>query len=64
VKVIGGTLGVAGGGEYRPLVVTQDLQPRSDIRGVILADFGCDAKVGTEEGCTYLGVFAYPREKV
>jgi hypothetical protein len=50
VKVIGGTLGVTGGGKDRPLVLTQDFQPRSDISGMILTGFRGDAQVGAQEG--------------
>ena len=46
MQIIGGLLRVAGGGEDRPLVVLQDLQPRRDIGGVVVAGFGRDAKIG------------------
>jgi len=42
-------LRLAGGGEDRPLVVLQDLQPRRDIGGVVVAGFRRDAKIGAEK---------------
>jgi hypothetical protein len=49
VKIIGGLLRVAGGGEDRPLVVLQDFEPGRDIGGVVVAGFGRNAKVGAEK---------------
>ena len=49
MQIIGGLLRVAGGGENRPLVVLQDLQPRRDIGGVVVAGFRRDAKIGAEK---------------
>ena len=49
MQIIGGLLRVAGGGEDRPLVVFQDLQPRRDIGGVVVAGFRRDAKIGAEK---------------
>ena len=49
VEIIGGLLRVAGGGEDRALVVLQDLQPRRDVSGVVVAGFRGDAKIGAEE---------------
>jgi hypothetical protein len=49
VEIIGGLLRVAGGGEDRALVVLQDLKPRRDISGVVVAGFRRDAKIGAEK---------------
>ena len=43
MEIIGGLLRVAGGGEDRALVVLQDLKPRRDIGGVVVAGFRRDA---------------------
>jgi hypothetical protein len=40
---------MAGGGEDRALVVLQDLKPRRDISGVVVAGFRRDAKIGAEK---------------
>jgi hypothetical protein len=45
-EIIGCLLRVAGGGEDRPLVVLQDLQPWRDLGGVVVASFRRDAKIG------------------
>jgi predicted GNAT superfamily acetyltransferase len=49
MQIIGGLLRMAGGGEDRPLIVLQDLQPRRDIGGVVVAGFRRDAKIGAEK---------------
>ena len=46
MQIIGGLLRMAGGGEDRALVVLEDLQPRRDIGGVVVAGFRRDAKIG------------------
>ncbi len=46
MQIIGGLLRVAGGGEDRALIVLEDLQPRRDIGGVVVAGFRRDAKIG------------------
>jgi len=51
VKIIGGLLRMAGGGEDRPLVVFQDFQPGRDIGGVVVAGFRRDAKIGAKKSC-------------
>ena len=49
MQIIGGLLRMAGGGEDRPRIVLQDLQPRRDIGGVVVAGFRRDAKIGAEK---------------
>ena len=46
VEIIGGLLRVAGGDEDRALIVLEDLQPRRDVGGMIVAGFRRDAKIG------------------
>jgi hypothetical protein len=49
VQEIHGALRVGGGGEDRPLVLTEDFEPAFDVGGVILANLGGQFEVGGEE---------------
>ena len=51
-QVIGGLLGVAGGGKDRLLIVLEHFEPRGDIGGVVVPDFGGQAQFGAQEGAT------------
>ena len=46
---------VRSGGEDRPLVVLEHLQPGLDIAGVVVANFGRDLQVGTKESRSQFG---------
>jgi len=48
VQVIDGALRVGGGGEDRA-VVLQDLQPKGDVRGVIVTDLRGEFEIGAEK---------------
>jgi hypothetical protein len=50
VRIIGGFLRVAGGGEDRPLVVFQDFEPGCNIGGVVVAGLRRDTKIGVSIG--------------
>src|SRR6202051_1324486 len=43
------------GAEYRPLVVLQDLDPRRDIGGVIVANLRRQVEIGGKEGGAKFG---------
>lgn len=55
MQIIGGTLGMGGGGEDRPFVVLQDLQPALNIGGMVFARLGGQGEVSTEERRAQLG---------
>ncbi len=48
-------LGMGCGGEDRPLVPAQELEPVSQVGGVILARLGRDAEIRAQEGSAQLG---------
>jgi hypothetical protein len=49
MQVIGGALRVRGGGEYRPVVALQHIEPGCEIGRVIVARLGGHAEIGTEK---------------
>ena len=49
VQVVDGALRMGRRRENRPLVFSQDLQPRGDIGGMVLAGLRRDAEVGAEK---------------
>ena len=55
MQVINRLAGVRCGGENRPLVVFEDLQPIVDVAGVVLANLRRDLQIGTEKRGAKLG---------
>src|ERR1700747_1632376 len=55
VQEIDRALRVRGGGEYRPLVVLQHLNPAGDIGGMVVANLRRQVEVGAQEGRAKLG---------
>lgn len=54
MEKIHGELGVRGGCEDRALIVLQDLEPGTDISGVIVANLRDEFKIGSREGAAQL----------
>ena len=52
LQEVSGALRMGGGREDGAFVVLEDLEPVAEIGGVVLADIGSDAEIGTEEGGT------------
>lgn len=55
MQIINRLLRVTRGGEDRPLVVLEGLQPSGDVRGVVVPDLRDKLKIGTQESRAQLG---------
>lgn len=55
MQIIDGTLSVGGGLKDGAVVVLENLEPRSDIRGMLFLDFRRDFEIGTKKSGTQFG---------